>query len=74
MEEKDINHLDTIKVYREIREMQSKGEPTFADLEINRGVACNVNECYFQVAGGCIAVKAIITNEGCMTDRNLVED
>ena len=39
-----------------------------------REIACNVEECYFENYGACLAQRVIITNEGCITDRNLIEE
>ena len=51
-----------------------EGPKGFMTINPMKDVACNVEECYFENYGDCLAGKIIITNEGCMTDRNLVED
>jgi hypothetical protein len=40
----------------------------------HRNISCNVEECYFESYGACLANQVMITPQGCITDRNLLED
>ena len=37
-------------------------------------IACNIEECFFEDYGSCLAKKIIITPQGCITDRDLIEE
>ncbi len=67
------------KYYKDVKEelMKETGmNPALALDEVSTicQVACNIEECFYEYNGGCTAERVMITQEGCMTDRNLVED
>ena len=71
---KEIMETKYQKMGHKAMALRDAGEDHIISLALANNISCNVSECYFEHHGGCLASSVLITNEGCITDRRLLED